>query len=73
MRNKVTVVGAGNLGASCAMNIAQKRMADVVLADVVYGHPQGKALDIHQSGPLEVVKSMSLGLMATMKPQTRML
>ncbi len=53
MRKKVTVVGAGNVGATCAMRIADKELADVVLVDVVEGVPQGKALDLMQSGPVE--------------------
>ncbi len=53
MRNKVTVVGGGNVGASCAMNLAFKELADVVLVDVVEGVPQGKGLDMLQSGPIE--------------------
>jgi malate dehydrogenase len=53
MRNKVTVVGGGNVGASCAMNLAFKELADVVLVDVVEGVPQGKGLDMLQSGPVE--------------------
>lgn len=53
MRKKVTVVGAGNVGASCALRIANKNLADVVLVDVVEGVPQGKGLDLAQSGPIE--------------------
>src|SRR5579872_3936269 len=53
MRKKVTVVGAGNVGASCALNIAFKELADVVLVDVVEGVPIGKALDMLQTGPIE--------------------
>src|SRR5271167_3646072 len=53
MRNKVTVVGGGNVGASCAMNLAFKELADVVLVDLVEGVPQGKALDLLQSGPVQ--------------------
>jgi malate dehydrogenase len=53
MRKKVTVVGAGNVGANCAMRIAGKELADVVLVDVVEGVPQGKGLDLLQSGPVE--------------------
>jgi malate dehydrogenase len=53
MRNKVTVVGGGNVGASCAMNLAFKELADVVLVDVADGVPQGKGLDMLQSGPIE--------------------
>ena len=53
MRKKVTVVGAGNVGANCALRIAEKELADVVLVDVVEGVPQGKALDLLESGPIE--------------------
>jgi malate dehydrogenase len=53
MRKKVTVVGAGNVGANCAVNLAHKELADVVLVDVVEGIPQGKGLDILESGPIE--------------------
>src|ERR1700687_5585827 len=53
MRKKVTVVGAGNVGANCALRIADKELADVVLVDIVEGVPQGKGLDILQSGPVE--------------------
>ena len=53
MRNKVTVVGAGNVGANCAVRIADKELADVVLVDVVEGVPQGKGLDLLQSGPVQ--------------------
>jgi len=53
MRKKVTVVGAGNVGASCALWIASKELADVVLVDVVEGVPQGKGLDLLEAGPVE--------------------
>jgi malate dehydrogenase len=53
LRKKVTVVGAGNVGANCALRIADKELADVVMVDVVVGVPQGKALDIQQSGPIQ--------------------
>ena len=53
MRKKVTVVGAGNVGANCAVRIADKELADVVLVDVVEGVPQGKGLDLLQSGPIQ--------------------
>ncbi len=52
-RNKVTVIGAGNVGATCAHWIASKELADVVLVDIVEGMPQGKALDLAQAGPVE--------------------
>jgi malate dehydrogenase len=53
MRNKVTVVGGGNVGASCALNLAFKELADIVLVDVVEGVPIGKGLDMLQTGPIE--------------------
>ncbi len=53
MRKKVTVVGAGNVGANCALRIAEKELADVVLVDVAEGVPQGKGLDLLQSGPVQ--------------------
>ncbi len=53
MRRKVTVVGAGNVGANTAQKIASKELADVVLVDVVEGIPQGKSLDMLQSAPVE--------------------
>jgi len=52
VRNKITVVGAGNVGANCAMWIASKELADVVLVDIVDGVPQGKGLDLLQSSPI---------------------
>jgi len=54
MRKKVTVVGAGNVGANVALRIADQELADVVLVDIVEGVPQGKGLDILQSGPVQV-------------------
>jgi malate dehydrogenase len=53
MRKKVTVVGAGNVGANLAVNLANKELADVVMVDVVEGVPQGKGLDMLQMGPIE--------------------
>ncbi len=52
MRSKVTVVGAGNVGATTAQRIFDKGQADVVLVDIVEGLPQGKALDMLESGPV---------------------
>ena len=49
-RRKVTVVGAGNVGATCAQVLAQRDYADIVLVDIKEGLPQGKALDINQMG-----------------------
>lgn len=51
-RSKVTVVGAGNVGGTAAQRLAEKNYCDVVLVDIVEGLPQGKALDILQSGPI---------------------
>ena len=52
MRTKVTVVGAGNVGATTAQRLAERDYADVVIVDIVEGLPQGKALDLNQSGPV---------------------
>ena len=52
MRRKVTIVGAGNTGATAAEVLAQRDYADVVLTDIKEGLPQGKALDISQMGPV---------------------
>jgi len=51
-RIKVTVVGAGNVGATTAQRLAERDYADVVLVDIVEGLPQGKALDLNQAGPV---------------------
>jgi malate dehydrogenase len=61
MRKKVTVVGAGNVGANCALRIANKELADVVLVDVLEGIPQGKGLDLLESGPVEGYDVMVTG------------
>ncbi|MFC5865557.1 malate dehydrogenase [Acidicapsa dinghuensis] len=53
MRKKVSIVGAGNVGATAAHWIAAKELADVVLIDVVEGIPQGKALDLLEAMPIE--------------------
>jgi malate dehydrogenase len=50
VRKKVTVVGAGNVGATCAQEIARRDYADVVLVDIIPKFPQGKALDMNQAG-----------------------
>ena len=52
MRKKVTVVGAGHVGATLAQRIAEAELADVVLVDVVEGVPQGKGLDLLEAGPV---------------------
>jgi len=51
-RRKITVIGAGNVGATTAQRLAEKDFCDVVLVDIVEGMPQGKALDLMQSGPV---------------------
>jgi malate dehydrogenase len=53
MQHKVTVVGAGNVGATAAQRIVEKELADVALIDIVPGVPQGKSLDIMESAPVE--------------------
>lgn len=53
MQKKITVVGAGHVGATTAQRVAEKELADVVLVDIVEGMPQGKALDLMQAGPVE--------------------
>ncbi|MFQ5826342.1 MAG: malate dehydrogenase [Dehalococcoidia bacterium] len=52
MRSKVTVIGAGNVGASCAQRLAETGLADVVVVDIIEGLPQGKALDMLEAGPV---------------------
>ena len=61
MRKKVSIVGAGNVGATAAHWIAAKELADVVLIDVVEGVPQGKALDLLEAMPIEKRDSHILG------------
>src|SRR5215217_8778495 len=51
-KSKVTVVGAGNIGGTIALHLAQRNYTDVVLVDIIEGLPQGKALDIMESGPI---------------------
>ena len=51
---KVTVVGAGNVGATCAQRLIEKNISDVVLIDIIDGLPQGKALDLMESRPIEL-------------------
>ena len=61
MRNKVTIVGAGNVGATTAQRIHQLGYADVVLVDVVEDLPQGKALDMLESGPVVASDASIIG------------
>ncbi len=60
-RPKITVVGAGNVGASVAQYIVEKELGDVVLVDVIEGIPQGKALDLAQAGPVHGYDSTLVG------------
>ena len=61
MRPKITVVGAGNVGASVAQYAVERELGDVVLVDVVEGIPQGKALDLLQAGPVHRYDSLLTG------------
>jgi len=60
-RPKITVVGAGNVGASVAQYAVEKELGDVVLVDVIEGVPQGKALDLAQAGPIHRYDSTLVG------------
>ena len=60
-RKKVTVIGSGNVGASVAMRLAIKQMADVVLIDILEGIPQGKALDMLEAGPIDDYDNTIMG------------
>jgi len=53
MDKKVTVIGAGNVGATAAQRLAEKQLCDVVLVDIAEGLPQGKALDLAEAAPIE--------------------
>src|SRR5260370_26314939 len=61
MRKKVTVVGAGNVGATAAHWIASKGLAAVVLVDIMDGIPQGKGLDLLEAMPIDTKHSMVVG------------
>jgi malate dehydrogenase len=60
-RPKITVVGAGNVGASVAQYAVEKELGDVVLIDVIDGIPQGKSLDLAQAGPIHGYDSSLVG------------
>ena len=60
-RKKITVVGAGNVGATTAHRLVDKELGDVVLVDIIEGMPQGKALDLAESGPIEGYDSRLVG------------
>ena len=61
MAKKISIIGAGNVGASCAQRLAERDYADIVLLDVVAGLPQGKALDILESAPILKFNSRIIG------------
>jgi malate dehydrogenase len=61
MRNKITIIGAGNVGATAAHWAASRGLGDVVLLDVVEGIPQGKALDLLQAGPVDGFSNLVMG------------
>ena len=61
MRKKVTIVGAGNVGATAAQRLFDRGLADIVLVDIVEGLPQGKALDMLESGPVIRTDSKVVG------------
>lgn len=61
MNKKIVVIGAGNVGASCAMYLAEANIADIVLVDIVEGIPQGKGLDLSQAGPVRGYNAMVYG------------
>ncbi|MEA2030164.1 MAG: malate dehydrogenase [candidate division Zixibacteria bacterium] len=52
MNKKIAVIGGGNVGATCAMYLAEANIADVVLLDIIQGMPQGKGLDLMEAGPV---------------------
>lgn len=60
-RRKITIVGAGNVGATAAHWAALKELGDIVLVDIIEGLPQGKALDLAEAGPIEGFNSKIMG------------
>ncbi len=52
MNRKISIIGAGNVGASCAQYMAEANLGDVLMVDIIEGMPQGKALDLTQAGPI---------------------
>ncbi len=61
MNRKVTVIGAGNVGATVAQRLAEKELSDVVLVDIADGIPQGKALDLAEAAPIEKHDAQLIG------------
>ena len=66
-RRKVTVVGAGNVGATCVQELARRDYADVVVVDIKQGLPEGKALDVNQAGAVLGYEPNVVGSMARKK------
>jgi malate dehydrogenase len=64
MDKKVTVVGAGHVGATAAQRLSEKGLSDVVLVDIIEGVPQGKALDLMEAAPIEKHDSTLVGVNA---------
>ncbi len=62
MNKKVTVIGAGQVGATAAMRVAEKELADVVLIDIIDGVPEGKGLDLCEAAPIEKHDANVLGV-----------
>ena len=62
MKRKASVIGAGNVGATAAMRLAEKELADVVLIDILEGVPAGKALDLMETAPIEKHDSRITGI-----------
>lgn len=60
-RKKITIIGAGNVGATCAHWMAERELGDIVLMDVVEGIPQGKALDLYEASPVYGFDSVITG------------
>lgn len=61
MNKRIAVIGAGNVGASCALYLAEANLADIVMVDILEGIPQGKALDLSQAGPVRGYNCMVTG------------
>ena len=60
-RKKITIIGAGNVGATTANWALTRKLGDIVLVDVMEGIPQGKALDLWQCGPLDAYPGIVIG------------
>ena len=60
-RQKITVVGAGNVGATTAFIAANRRLGEIVLLDIVKGLPEGKALDMAEASPIQLSQQDVLG------------